>query len=459
MPTKSFRLVGIAVLALALLGVDTVQRRDAVVRALNSQNWEQAQAQLDSWRGQEDNPADIAKYQGFLYLLSGGKNNNTEQYLQGVQQLKSYLEQRPSDWEAVELLLRAYQNLNRSAEGLPTVEKYLRHHPDHDAALLLFANMQLRANQGQRALAPLQRLAQIAPTTPGLWGALTKVYQEQGKAEKARQAAWSGVRYQPMEQTAWFNIANQLSAAQQYNRALLVMDILVRMNPELLQDPAYFSTLAASEGQGFLIAGTLLGQTRLNDQTTKQLNAPPQLKTVLGWEKQQRMKMLNAHLTRWLESQPRSPWAQALLGYQLIQTQQYTEARTALEKALQLNDRLELAWLMAWQLYQITDDARGQLSVARAMNEMQPDQLVWQFRYAHALYRNGQYVASIAVAREGLKGFAEQPFAHIELVDALLQLGRRRDAVSAYLDAETAMSGLPGPLFQFIALPEVAVKP
>ena len=143
----------------------------------------------------------------------------------------------------------------------------------------------------------------------------------------------------------------------------------------------------------------------------------------------------NRAMDRALALNPELPEVQYARGRGLIAEKKYEEAREILEKAVQRDRKLDLAWADLEVAYrELGDYARGLRAIQTAIR-LSPKYFRHQVYLALFLYKFGEYDGAVEACRKALELKPTSIMAWNSLGAAYLKLGRPKDAAAAMVES------------------------
>jgi len=115
---------------------------------------------------------------GLLYHGEG-------RYQEAAEHLKWYLGRVPYEADALYALASCQSSLGQMAESRLTLERLLKHHPNHAAGLLLQGKLQMTQDEHEAACASLQRAQSLRPNNVEILQNLITALSQQGRTNEA----------------------------------------------------------------------------------------------------------------------------------------------------------------------------------------------------------------------------------------------------------------------------------
>lgn len=238
----------------------------------------------------------------------------------------------PKTLDAVSGMVRLDTATRDIPRAVGRVQEYTNRAPDDPRAFYLAAQTYILAGEPARAEAALRRSIELNVSFTQAHHRLGELYLEQQKFDDARRVYDRLIELRPNDVPAHSMIALLLHSQQRYEEAKRVYERILSIDPRALVAANNLAYLYASDGEKLDVALSL-AQTAKNAQPDD-----PDVNDTLGWVYYKRglPTLAIPPFEQSIKAAPENPIYHYHLGLAYLQMGDHLKARTALERALEL---------------------------------------------------------------------------------------------------------------------------
>ena len=454
--------------------------RQAVQLEPGQVKWHEVLANVLEQQGLDTEAADhyreaisLQPQEAAYYLALGRLLRKQSHAAEALLYLQKALTLRPNDAEILYHLGQVHEDLGQEEQAIAAYQQACELNSSEVAPHRALARAYLRRGDLIRAQSELRLAVRLDPTDVWALTQLSAVYEETGHLQDALEALEIAIRSatSPQERAHCHLQAGRLSLQlREVNRARNHLEEAVRLAPDQAEAHYYLGRACQQWREPAQAAEAYRRAIQLAPQEASYHAALGEVALELG-----QLDEARAETTQAVTLQPQEAAFHAQLGLIEWKLGNLSSAREHYQRAVALNPQQPNYHLALAQLYQAegqrersakhleaalaADPQRADLhlawgefhaqaghikqalaSFARAV-ELNPEELDYLDRYGRCLMQAGQYPAAIRQLQQVLDREPQRGITHYHLAQALEEVERSGEALSAYTKATGLLSG------------------